>query len=112
MKPLEVVFCGNSVYLCGLAAGLQQNEQLRIRMVDMLLDKAMPELKMLCPDVVISECPDSELVNALVRDNPHLFSIGIDAASDSLTVLAGGRPLLLSVEELARVILQYTDTNI
>ena len=57
MEALEVVFCGNSVYLCGLAAGLRQNKELRIRLVDHTLAKALPDLKILHPHVVIAQIP-------------------------------------------------------
>ncbi len=110
LGPVEVVFCGNSIYLCGLAAGLQPTAELRIRLVDNTLDKAIPELKMLRPHVIIAESLDPAWVNVLRNTNPGLLLIGIEAATDSLRVFTGEQPVF-PVEELARIILQYADRN-
>lgn len=110
LETVEVVFCGNSIYLCGLAAGVQQNKELRIRLTDNTLEKAMPELKMLHPHVVIAESPTSVEVSALQNKHPGLLLIGIDAATDSLRVFTGEQPVF-SVEELAQVILRYAKRN-
>lgn len=110
LETVEVVFCGNSVYLCGLAGGLQQNKKLRIRLVDNTLDKAMPELKMLHPHVVIAESPAPREVSALQNNHPGLLLIGIDAATDSLRIFADEQPVF-SVEELVQVILRYAKRN-
>lgn len=107
LETVEVVFCGNSVYLCGLAAGLRQNERLRIRLVDNTLEKTMPELKILQPHVVIAEVPAPPVVRALQTNHPGLLLIGINAATDSFRIFAGEQPVF-SVEELAKVIFQYT----
>ncbi len=107
LKTVEVVFCGNSVYLCGLAAGLRQNENLRIRLVDNTLKKALPELKILQPHVVIAESPASPEIRILQTSQPGLLLIGIDAATDSFRILVGEQPAF-SVEELVQVIFQYT----
>lgn len=106
MRRLEAVFCGSSVYLCGLAASLQQVEQLRIRMVDVLLDKAMPELKMLHPDVVIAEVVNnnSELVDSLLRDYPSMLIIVVHPKTDLLEIYFGKRCLKSSVDDLVQVV--------
>lgn len=106
MEALEVVFCGNSVYLCGLAAGLRQNKELRIRLVDHTLAKALPDLKILHPHVVIAQIPDSAGVSTLQSHHPDLLFIGIDAAADSLKVFTGEQPTF-SVDDLAQVIFRY-----
>ncbi|BBB90373.1 hypothetical protein [Methylomusa anaerophila] len=110
LETVEVVFCGNSVYLCGLAAGLRLNKKLRIRLVDNTLDKAMPELKILHPHVVIAESPAPREVNTLQNTHPGLLLIGIDAATDSLRIFAVEQPVF-SVEKLGQVIFQYTKRN-
>lgn len=110
LETVEVVFCGNSVYLCGLAAGLRLNKRLRIRLVDNTLAKAMPELKILHPHVVIAESPAPREVNALQNTHPGLLLIGIDAATDSFRIFAGEQPAF-SVEELVQVIFRYMEIN-
>jgi hypothetical protein len=110
LKSIEVVFCGNSVYLCGLAAGLQKVEQLRTRLIEVSMDKAINELKMLRPEVVVLEVanysPNWE--SALRRDNPCLLTVMIYPETDSLEIISGGQQLVSSVEELARVIVEQT----
>jgi hypothetical protein len=110
LKPIEVVFCGNSVYLCELAAGLQKVEQLRTRLIEVSMDKAINELKMLRPEVVVLEVanynPNWE--SALRRDNPCLLTVMIHPETDSLEIISGRQQLVSSVEELARVIVEQT----
>lgn len=106
MEAIEVVFCGSSVYLCSLAAGLQPNKELRISMLDNTLDKALPEFKMLHPHVIIAESPVPAAVSALQNTYPGLLLIGIDMATDSLRLFAGEQSVF-SVDELAQVIFRY-----
>lgn len=107
MKQIEVVFCGNSVYLSGLAASLRQSTRLRVSQVDGSPGEALNDLKLLCPDVVVAEIAEREAVKALLQDNPRLKVIVVVAATDSLAVL-GGRPSSTSaVTELAQVITEY-----
>ena len=113
MKQMEVVFCGNSIYLCGLAAGLQPIEQLRIRLVDNGLDKAMPELKMLCPDVVIFEAVNntSEMIEVLCKEASCLMIITVYPETDSIEVFSGKRYFTSSVDNLVQVITEAMLTN-
>lgn len=106
LETVEVVFCGNSVYLCGLAAGLRQNAKLRIRLVDNTLEKALPELKILHPHVVIAENPAPPEACTLQTNHPDLLLIGIDAATDSFRIFAGEQPAF-ALEELVQVIFLY-----
>lgn len=110
LEVVEVVFCGDSVYLCGLAAGIQKNKELRICLVENILEKAMPELKILHPHVVIAESPTPVAISALQNEHPCLSLIGIDSATNSLRVFTGEQPVF-SVEELAQVILRYGKRN-
>lgn len=108
MKSFEVAFCGSSVYLCGLAAGLQQVKQLRIRIVDVPIDKATTELKMLHPHVVITDdCNYTpELVSTLRQDNPQLLLVKIYPETDLLEIVVEEQRIISSVEELGTVIIE------
>lgn len=97
------------MYLSGLAASLRLNRRLRIVEIDARLDKAANELKMLRPEVVVGEIAGLETVEVLRAENPRLMVIVIEAATDSLAVLAGRPSSTSAVTELARVITEYAD---
>lgn len=103
MKPLEVIFCGNSVYLCGLAAGLRKIENLRVSLVDRAIDNAMSDLKMLSPDVVIFEGGehDQKLKGEIYFS---LAAIAVFPKTDSLVVYGGDGSFAASVDELVQII--------
>lgn len=105
-----MVFCGNSVYLCGLAAGLRQYGDFRINLVAALPKQALPELKMLCPDVVILEVSSNttELSNYLCEKDFHPVLVIVYPQTDSLAIFAGGRRLAAPVDDLAQVIVDCT----
>ncbi len=107
MKQIEVVFCGDSVYLSGLAASLRQSALLRVSQVEASPGEALNDLKLLCPDVVVAEVAEREAVQALLQYIPRLKVIAIAAATDSLTVLGGRQSSASAVTELARVITEY-----
>jgi len=109
LKQIEVVFCGKSVYLSGLAASLRQSARMRVSQLDASPGEALNDLKLLCPDVVVAEVAEREAVKALLQYNPRLKVIVIAAATDSLTVLGGRQSSTSAVTELARVITEYAD---
>lgn len=103
---MEVVFCGNSLYLCMLAAGLQQNVQLRISMTDYEPAAAMPELKMLCPDVLVVEAVNttSAEIDLSLREKFHRMLIIVHRQTDSIEVFYEDRRFTASVNSLSQVI--------
>ena len=109
MNSIEVLFSGNSVYLCGMAAGLEGVKPLRIRRVENVLDKAFPEVKMLHPDVVIFEAVHnySKLVGSLMREYPKLLIIVIRPETDSLEIFSRGKCTRSPVDDLTRIIKQW-----
>lgn len=106
MNSMEVAFYGNSVYLYGLAVGLQQIKQLRISMVENLLDKAMPEFKMLHPDAVIFEAVHNylDLVEGLLWEYPELLIFVIHPETDSLEMFSHRTYLQSSVDDLVKIV--------
>lgn len=105
MKQLEVVFCGNSVYLSGLAASLRPDPRLRVTQLDAPPAKALGDLRLLAPHAIIAEESGPDAVAALTQADPRLAVIHIDAASDTLAVLTGRRPGAAPVADLTRVLL-------
>ncbi len=106
LKQVEVVFCGNSLYLSMLAASLQQNEQFRICMTDCEPVEAMPELKMLCPDVLVVEAINTTLIEIepALKEVFHRMLIIVHRQTDSIEVLYGDRHFTASVNMLTQVI--------
>lgn len=107
MKQMEVVFCGNSLYLCGLAASLQQqNKQFRICMMEYEPAKAIPELKMLCPDVLVVEAANkhSAMLCSLLREGSQLMIIVIYPETDAMEVFCGEQNFSAKVDKLVQVI--------
>ena len=111
MRRVEVAFCGDSVYLGSLAAGLRREARLRVVQVDKPASKSVKDLKILCPDVVVAESVDAETLRVLRRENIRARIICVEAASDSFTVLDEREPRALSVTELARAIADYAEDN-
>ncbi|HEY3426357.1 MAG TPA: hypothetical protein VGL27_16285 [Negativicutes bacterium] len=101
MKRLEIAFCGNSICLSRLAASLRQSPLLRIAQVDTSLARALNDLKMLCPDVIITEFVDQSTMNTLQQEHPPLLVIIIEAATDTLAVFADRRLVTMIVTDLA-----------
>jgi len=107
LQRVEVAFCGESVYLAGLAAGLRQNAELRIVQVDKAPYESISDLKLICPDVIVAEEVDPETIRALLREDIRALVIAVEAATDSFTVMAGRELMTSAVTELAPVIAGY-----
>lgn len=112
MLQPEVVFCGKSLYISGLASGIQKEKQLRVIRLESAFNQITEDLKMLCPDIVIFEL-DSENPEEAVRDflkaYPHTGLIGLTPDDDSLTVFSGELHYKTHIDELGAVIM---DKNI
>lgn len=104
MKQVEVVFCGNSVYFCGLASSLQQYKEMRIGMVDKSAAEILPELTMLCPDVVIIEAAyTQEILDGLLNVESRMV-IAVYLETDSIEVFWRKNRFHSSVDGLPAVI--------
>lgn len=106
-KRIEVAFCGNSVYLSGLANVLRQDARLRVTQIDVPPAKAMKDLELLRPDVVVAEDVDSRTAFVLRKQKSVALVIAIQAATNSLTILDDRQLLNSSVQNLARVITEH-----
>ena len=104
LRRVEVAFCGDSVYLGSLAAGLRLDLRLRVVHVDKSASKSVKDLKVICPDVVVAENVDAETLRVLRREAIWARIITVDAASDSFTVLDERESMTLSVTELPRAL--------
>lgn len=104
MKQIEVVFCGNSVYLSGLAASLRPDPRLRVTQLDVPLAKALGDLRLIAPDAVVAEQPGEAAVKVLRQANPRFTFLLVDAVTDTLTVFGGGTLFEAPVADLARLV--------
>lgn len=106
MRLLEVLFCGDSLYLCSLAAKLRQNKALRISMLDENLTKGIHEIAILHPDVVIFEATSNVSAEAelLCDRRGTLLVIVVHSRTDSLEVFIAGRHFSVPLDDLERVI--------
>lgn len=108
MNQVEVAFCDNSLYFSGLAASLQiDNTQFRVHVLDQPLTRAMPELKMLCPNVVVLAVADDmpEVANTLRQLDSCRAIIVVNPERGELEVCSAEQSFVTSVESLANVIL-------
>ncbi len=105
LKAIEIIFCGNSLYLYSLASSLQTAKELRVRLIEQTLQEAGAELKMLNPDVVIFEATEGQAsfdVFAASAAPPLL--VAVRATSDALDVRCGERRFTATVDELPLLI--------
>ncbi|MBP2636549.1 MAG: hypothetical protein H6Q72_2456 [Firmicutes bacterium] len=112
LKQVEVVFCGNSLYLCGLAASLQQKEQFRICWMEYEPMNALPELKMLCPDVLVMEAANynAKMASSLRKKSDPVIIV-VYPETDSLEVFWENRRYTTAIDSLISVITDVTAGN-
>lgn len=94
------------MYLGALAAVLQYQEEFRVCMTEYQPMKAIPEFKMLCPDVLIFEAVNntSEIGNFLRKEHGRLIIIAVTPETDSIEVLYGKDWFTSSIDNLVQVI--------
>lgn len=92
-----------------LAASLQRNGQFRICMIDYEPADAMPELKMLWPDVVVLEAVNNtlEIIDILHGGDFLPVIIVVYPETDLIEVVLGERCFKSSVDNLVQVIKKY-----
>lgn len=89
MKRTEITFCGNSAFLSRLAAGLRECPLLRIAQLDCSPTLALNELKMICPDMIITEALDRDTLSTLLQSNAP--TIVVISETDTLATVITSR---------------------
>jgi len=110
MPQAEVVFCGKSPYLSGLATGLQLGGRLRVIRLESAFSQSTEELKMLRPEAVVFEHDETESDQAVMdflKAYPRIRLIGLNHDGDRLTVFIGNERHTVPVKELGPVILDH-----
>ncbi len=103
-----VVLYGTTLFLASIAASLKDKPALEVVQVDAarVSETAIQSRR---PDVVIVDGSDGNQsilpnVTRLVRNNPRVVVIGLDLASDQVTVLAGQQRSARNVAEVVEAI--------
>ncbi len=102
----RVVLFGNTIFLAGLAVQHVNHPGLEIITTDTDQPNAEQELNACSPDVVVFDLTASQLTSTfhLVKMNPGLVLLGIDATSDQVLVLSGHMSSVLTTDDLLKVI--------
>jgi hypothetical protein len=105
-KRQRVVLYGDSLVLAGTAASLGTYPGIELICLDAQPPAAAQELCALCPTAVIFDlgAVPPEFPFSLLREQPDLVLIGMDAAGDKLLVLSGQQAHSLTTEALVQVI--------
>lgn len=113
MRLLEVLFCGDSIYLCSLAAKLRQNQELRVSTLDENLTTVIHEITIFHPDVVIFETVSNVAaeVKRLCDRRAALLVIVVHPRTDSLEVFIAGRHFSVPLNDLEQVIREALGAN-
>ena len=102
----RAVLFGNTIFLAGLAVQYANHPGLEIMMIDTGQPNAEQQLDACSPDVVVFDLTASQLIGTfhLVKMNPGLVLLGVDATSDQVLVLSGHMSSVLTTDDLLKVI--------
>jgi len=105
-KRLKVVLYGNSLFLAGVKAVLEEHADLDVTQVDVSLPDAEHRLLAAQPDVVVFDltAPHALRGISLLRGQPNLPLIGLNANDNTVLVLSARSYEPSTVSDLARVI--------
>ena len=102
----KVVLYGNSLVLAGIEASLKAYPGIELICLDVQPPAEVQQLCALSPAAVIFDlgAVPPEFPFSLLREQPDLLVIGVDAAGDKLLVLSGQQAHSLTTETLVQVI--------
>ncbi len=109
MTPGEcVLLYGNSVFLAGIKAQLDDYPALDLVMVDAGCEDVMRQVRERQPRALLFDVTISQLDLAvpLLREQAGLLLIGVDASSDKMVVVSSRPAEALSADDLVNVICQ------
>src|SRR5512139_2694672 len=98
----RVVLYGNSLVLASLGASLKTYPGIELICLEAQPPAVAQQLWALCPTVVILDlgAVPPDLPFSLLREQPDLLLIGMDAAGDKLLVLSGQQAHSLTTDDL------------
>lgn len=88
MPQAEIIFCGKSLYISGLAAGIQSDRNYHVIRLESPICSINEEIKMLHPDLVVFEQNESsdEDVQRFMESYSDICLVGVKPEDDTLTV--------------------------
>jgi hypothetical protein len=105
-EPQKVLLYGNSLVLAGMEVSLLAYPSLFVMTLDISPEITPRDLCDLRPSVIIFDlatvAPDFPL--SLLREQPELMLIGLDAAGDKLLLFSGQQAHTLTTDQLVQMI--------
>jgi hypothetical protein len=114
MTPTEVVFCGKSIYISGLASCVGYDDQVRIIKLESAFSHVSEEIKMLRPDVVIFQLDTEDLekpIKDFMNAYPQTGLVGLTPDDSTLTVFSGAVRYKAPIDKLWTVIMDGNISN-
>jgi hypothetical protein len=101
-----LVLYGNSIFLAGIKAELEQQVALKLITIESGCTDAANLIRDCNPCLVLFDLASEQpgLAVSLLREQPGLMLIGVDPSSDELLVLSGQPQPALSMADLVKVI--------
>ncbi len=102
----KVILCGNSLVLAGIGTSLQAYPSLEVIVVNISSVAETHNLRDLRASVVIFDIATvpPEFPHSLLREQPELMLIGLDAAGDKLLLFSGQQSRTLTTDQLVQMI--------
>lgn len=106
----KVLIYGRSLYLAGISACLELDEDLEVKFInphDSQEEKSLDEFN---PETILFDLtdPPNDLDMDLLQQRPGLLLIGVDPSSDEVFVLKGRRSRAVTAGELSQLISNHT----
>ena len=102
----RLILFGNSVFLAGIKAQLEQVPALELITMEASQTKVVDRIRACQPRAVIfdltMECPDFAV--SLLHELPGLLQIGVDPNSNELLILSGQQERAVALTDLLKVI--------
>lgn len=104
-----VLLLGSSLLMAGLRTSLKSAEHLQVIGIEALSPRSEEQIMALRPSAIIFDSlerydQDWPRLARLVKDNPNLLLLGMDAASSDLIVLSGERHSIDNLSDIVHVI--------
>lgn len=108
-----VVLFGDSLLMDGVEASLAEQQELDVIRVDTTINNVGQHLQAIAPDLVIFDLdlPFSSQIVPLLREQPGIPFIGLDAQCSEAIALSSQQYTALSANDLVKVIQIQTTTR-
>lgn len=109
VSPAIVLLLGSSLLMAGLQTSLKGAEKVQVVCMESLGPNSEEQVRVLRPGAIVFDSlerydQDWPRLARLVRDNPDLLLLGMDAASSDLIVLSGERHTINNLSDIVHVI--------